>query len=54
MFIPGEDWDNAYCEKQYYPIFMDDMKEENGEISFNWRAMQSRKHMVASYRELDE
>ena len=54
MFIPGEDWDNAYCEEHYYPVLEIDIKEADGEIDFNWRAMQSRKYITASYRELDE
>ena len=53
-FLPGEDWDNAYVEEYYYPVLEEDIKKKENETSFNWNAMISRKHIAASYRELDE
>ncbi len=53
-FVPGEDWDNAYIEKRYYPVLEEDIRTEDGKTKFDWGAMTSRKHISASYRELDE
>ncbi len=52
-FVPGEDWDNAYIEKRYYPVLEEDIRVEDGKMKFDWGAMTSRKHISASYRELD-
>ncbi len=51
--VPGEDWDNAYIEKRYYPVLEEDIRIESGKMKFDWAAMTSRKHIAASYRELD-
>ncbi len=52
-FVPGEDWDNAYVEKRYYPVLEEDIRVESGKMEFDWAALTSRKHIAASYRELD-
>jgi len=54
LFLPGEDWDNAYIEEYYYPVLEEDIEKKDGEMMFNWSAITSRKHIEASYRELDE
>ena len=54
LFLPGEDWDNAYIDEYYYPVLEEDIEKKDGEMSFNWSALISRKHIAASYRELDE
>ena len=52
-FVPGEDWDNAYIEERYYPVLEKDIRIEDGKMKFDWGAMTSRKHISATYRELD-
>ena len=52
-FLPGEDWDNAYCEEYYWPVLQEDIQTVDGDVEFNWGAISVRKHIVADYRELD-
>ncbi len=52
-FLPGEDWDNAYCEEYYWPVKPEDIQTCDGEMEFNWSAITARKHIAADYRELD-
>jgi len=52
-FLPGEDWDNAYCEEYYWPVKPEDVQTVDEEMEFNWSAIMARKHIAAYYRELD-